>query len=96
MLALLMERPTRRESACGQQARPNCIEIEIFTEDSGCMCGEEIYVEQEIEQAMGRSRTCCSTRWHHGLGVDERDDFGSVPASKFVRQLIMNPWEPSC
>ena len=27
---------------------------------------------RSIAFSVGRSRTCCSTRWHHGLGVNER------------------------
>ena len=27
---------------------------------------------RSIALRVGRSRTCCSTRWHHGLGVNER------------------------
>ena len=27
---------------------------------------------RSITLPVGRSRTCCSSRWHHGLGVNER------------------------
>ena len=47
---MLMETHTARE-----QLRFNCIEIETITAGSGCMCGEEICVEQEIELAVHRS-----------------------------------------
>ena len=53
-----------RQSMSDRRVRLNCIEIETIIVGNGSMCGEEICV--------GRSRTCCSTRWRHGFGENER------------------------
>ena len=97
---MLMETPTARERL-DQRARFNCIEIETVAMGNGCMCGEEICVEREIEPAVHRFlgesvQDLLLYRMAPRFGCQWEDDFGSVRASKFVKQPTMNLWGPNC